>query len=232
MLPASGGSAESAARPVREPSARGKPESVPASARRQPDVIPEPDAISDGWREISDSWCGDTPVSKRDRSSIMSHMPPRLAAIAGMAEAPADLPLLTQCELCMQPKATVQTIMTHIVRLAPRGSRHARLRRGPRRQVPRREPGRSPLPQLEAGRAGRPRTVAVATWNDCRAVRPPGMVCVRRGPGAGRPARRAPRGTASRNLYYPCCYRDGSEIRPRTASSGGAAPATRRGAAR
>ena len=47
-----------------------------------------------------------------------------------------------------------------------------------------------------------------------------------------RAGRRAPRGTASRNLYYPCCYRDGSEIRPRTASSGGAAPATRRGAAR
>jgi hypothetical protein len=47
-----------------------------------------------------------------------------------------------------------------------------------------------------------------------------------------RDGRRAPRGTAGRNLYYPCCYRDGSEIRPRTASSGGAAPATRRGAAR
>ena len=42
---------------------------------------------------------------------------------------------------------------------------------------------------------------------------------------------RAPRGTAGRNLYYPCCFRDGSEIRPRTASSG-AAPATGRGAAR
>ncbi len=40
--------------------------------------------------------------------------------------------------------------------------------------------------------------------------------------------RRVPRGTASRNLYCPCCFRDGSEIRPRTAS-GGAAPATRRG---
>jgi hypothetical protein len=46
-----------------------------------------------------------------------------------------------------------------------------------------------------------------------------------------RDGRRAPRGTASRNLYYPCCFRDGSEIRPFTASSG-AAPATRRGAAR
>ena len=46
-----------------------------------------------------------------------------------------------------------------------------------------------------------------------------------------RDGRRAPRGTASRNLYYPCCFRDSSEIRPRTASSG-AAPAPRRGAAR
>jgi hypothetical protein len=35
-----------------------------------------------------------------------------------------------------------------------------------------------------------------------------------------RDGRPAPRGTASHNLYYPCCYRDGSEIRPRTASSG------------
>ena len=42
--------------------------------------------------------------------------------------------------------------------------------------------------------------------------------------------RRAPRGTASRNLCYPCCFRDGSEIRPRPASSGPAA--ARRGASR
>jgi len=28
--------------------------------------------------------------------------------------------------------------------------------------------------------------------------------------------RRAPRRTAARNLYYPCCFRDSSEIRPRT----------------
>src|ERR1017187_7457876 len=109
MLPASGGPGGAAAKPVCGPPPPGKPGRGPAPARRQPDVIPEPDAISDGWREISDSWCGDTPVSKRDRSSIMSHMPPRLAAIAGMAEAPADLPLLTQCELCMQPKAALQT---------------------------------------------------------------------------------------------------------------------------
>ena len=44
-----------------------------------------------------------------------------------------------------------------------------------------------------------------------------------------RDGRRAPRGTANRNLYYPCCSRDRSEIRPRTASSG-AASATRPGA--
>jgi hypothetical protein len=39
--------------------------------------------------------------------------------------------------------------------------------------------------------------------------------------------RRAPRGTASHDLYYPCCFRDGSEIRPRTVG-GGAASDTRR----
>jgi len=38
-------------------------------------------------------------------------------------------------------------------------------------------------------------------------------------------------GPLSRNLYYPCCYRDGSEIRPRT-TPGSAASGTRRGAAR
>jgi hypothetical protein len=37
-----------------------------------------------------------------------------------------------------------------------------------------------------------------------------------------RDGRRAPRGTASRDLYYPCCFRDRSEIRPRTASRGAA----------
>jgi hypothetical protein len=57
-------------------------------------------------------------------------------------------------------------------------------------------------------------------------------VCIEvRGLAVLRDGRRAPRGTASRNLYYRCCFRDGSEIRPRTASSG-AASATRRGAAR
>jgi hypothetical protein len=30
--------------------------------------------------------------------------------------------------------------------------------------------------------------------------------------------RRAPRGTPERSLYYPCCFRDSSEIRPRAAS--------------
>src|SRR5271170_6334355 len=43
--------------------------------------------------------------------------------------------------------------------------------------------------------------------------------------------RRAPRGTASRNLYYPCCFRDSSEIRLRPAPSGSAS-ATRQGASR
>ena len=43
-----------------------------------------------------------------------------------------------------------------------------------------------------------------------------------------RDGRRAPRGTASRNLYYPCCFRDSSEIRPRPASNGPAAATQRR----
>jgi hypothetical protein len=46
-----------------------------------------------------------------------------------------------------------------------------------------------------------------------------------------RDGQRAPRGTSSRNLYYPCCFRDSSEIRPRPPSSGSAS-ATRRGASR
>jgi hypothetical protein len=28
--------------------------------------------------------------------------------------------------------------------------------------------------------------------------------------------RQAPPGTADRNLYYPCCFRDSSDLRPRT----------------
>ena len=31
----------------------------------------------------------------------------------------------------------------------------------------------------------------------------------------GRDGRKPPRGTPSRKLYYPCCFRDSSEIRPR-----------------
>ncbi len=46
-----------------------------------------------------------------------------------------------------------------------------------------------------------------------------------------RDGRRVPRGTASRNLYYPCCFRDSTEIQPRTASSSATSP-TSRGAAR
>ncbi len=45
-----------------------------------------------------------------------------------------------------------------------------------------------------------------------------------------RDGRRGPRGTASRNLYYPCCYRDSSEIRPRAA--GGTVPDADGGAGR
>src|SRR6478672_7348582 len=42
----------------------------------------------------------------------------------------------------------VQTTMTHVVRLTPgTRSRHAQLGRGQRWQVPRREPGRGPLPR-------------------------------------------------------------------------------------
>jgi len=41
---------------------------------------------------------------------------------------------------------------------------------------------------------------------------------------------RAPRGTASRNLYYPCYFRDSSKIRPRPTSSGPPS-GTRRGRA-
>jgi len=46
-----------------------------------------------------------------------------------------------------------------------------------------------------------------------------------------RDGRRAPRGTASRNLCYPCCFRDSSEIRLRSAPCGPAS-ALRRGAGR
>src|ERR1039457_3531081 len=46
-----------------------------------------------------------------------------------------------------------------------------------------------------------------------------------------RDGRRAPRRTASRNLYYPCCFRDSPEIRPRTTPSS-ATSSTRRRAGR
>ena len=42
-----------------------------------------------------------------------------------------------------------------------------------------------------------------------------------------RDGRPAPRCTASRNLYYPCCFRDSSEIRPRSASNDSASAARR-----
>jgi hypothetical protein len=38
-----------------------------------------------------------------------------------------------------------------------------------------------------------------------------------------RDGRKPPRGTPSSKLYYPCCFRDSSEIRHRTASEIGAA---------
>jgi hypothetical protein len=34
-----------------------------------------------------------------------------------------------------------------------------------------------------------------------------------------RDGRKAPRGTPSRNLYYPCCFRGSTEIRPRAAAT-------------
>ena len=45
-----------------------------------------------------------------------------------------------------------------------------------------------------------------------------------------RDGRQAPRRTAARNLYYPCCYRDSSEIRPGAADR--TAPGTDGGAGR
>jgi hypothetical protein len=44
--------------------------------------------------------------------------------------------------------------------------------------------------------------------------------------------RKAPRGTPSRRLYYPCCFRDSSEIRPRAAAAPGAASSAGNGAGR
>jgi hypothetical protein len=47
-----------------------------------------------------------------------------------------------------------------------------------------------------------------------------------------RDGRRVPRGTSSRNLSYPCCFRDSSEIRPRTASSSAASSMRTKGPGR
>jgi hypothetical protein len=48
-------------------------------------------------------------------------------------------------------------------------------------------------------------------WYVCIEVRE--LAVLRDGP-------RAPRGTASRSLYCPCCFRDSPEIRPRPAPPG------------
>ena len=47
-----------------------------------------------------------------------------------------------------------------------------------------------------------------------------------------RDGRRAPHGTAGRNLCYPCCFRDSPEIRPRPARTGAALGTRRNGAGR
>ena len=92
-------------------------------------------------------------------------------------------------------------------------------------------PGGSPLPRSKQEEQSDreqwpwlPATIAeqcgLEEWYVCVEARELAVLC---------DGRRAPRGTASRNLYYPCCFRDRSEIRPRTASSG-AVSATRPGA--
>ena len=60
-------------------------------------------------------------------------------------------------------------------------------------------------------------------WYVCVAVRELAVL---------RDGRRAPRRTASRNLYYPCCFRDGSEIRPRTTASSAASSMRTKGPGR
>ena len=76
--------------------------------------------------------------------------------------------------------------------------------------------------------------MAVAAWGNRRTVRAgEWYVCVEvRELAVLRDGRRAPRGTASRNLYYPFCFRDGSEIRPRTTSSGAVSGTRRNGPGR
>ena len=127
--------------------------------------------------------------------------------------------------------ATMQAIMTHIVRLALWRSRHVR-GRGQRRQVP----DEAPV-EVRYSRSKQQEHSDREQWPWL-----PGTIVEQCGPDEWyvwvevrelavlRDGRRAPRGTASRNLYYLCCFRDRSEIRPRTASSG-AASATRLGRA-
>src|SRR5260370_41788834 len=121
--------------------------------------------------------------------------------------------------------------MTHIIHLAPRRSQHVR-RRGQRRQVPDESPVEVRYPRSKQEEQGDreqwprlPGTIVEQCgpeeWYICVEVRELAVL---------RDGRRAPRGTASRNLCYPCCFRDGSEIRPGPASSGPAA--ARRGARR
>jgi hypothetical protein len=110
----------------------------------------------------------------------------------------------------------------------PRGSRrilgvptspHAAATQPRPRQVP------SGLPGTSSGRGCQERlqnNAAPDEWYVCVEVRELAVL---------RDGRRAPRGTASRNLCHPCCFRDSSEIRPRT-TPGSAAPSTRRGASR
>jgi hypothetical protein len=95
-------------------------------------------------------------------------------------------------------------------------------------------PGKNGTASPASGFAGRVTlTVPLATlaWPAGRPGEIPGIGPEVRELAVLRDGRRAPRGTASRNLYYPCCFRDSSEIRPRPASSG-PAPAARRGASR
>jgi hypothetical protein len=51
-------------------------------------------------------------------------------------------------------------------------------------------------------------------WHVCMEVRELAVL---------RDGRKPPRGTPSRRLYYPCCFRDSSEIRPRATAATGTA---------
>ena len=88
----------------------------------------------------------------------------------------------------------MQTIMTHIVRLAP-GRKPACPRTRKRRQVPRGDPGRTPLPP----QTGRTNDRSAWPWLPATIVEQ----C--------RPD-------------YPCCFRDSLKIRPRTTLGGAATP--------